>query len=226
MKKLTIGLIIGVISGYLLAHIVHTNTDRSNDAQSNETALYLDGQRQIEVTNKHPNEDSVSSGENDVSETGQVSNGASSEMRPLDEPSETVSATGSLQDESNQPLKAQLPAQYGHLVAAPELSPEDLRPDELHDIFDAWAYSIESSVNSFLATNDISPGTVIDYVECRTNYCEFAGYVNEGYDHGAGQIFNAMRNSGWWQLGEYTTTVGNNSDGTYKFVVIILREQD
>lgn len=100
---------------------------------------------------------------------------------------------------------------------------------ELHAMFEreprdeTWAYAMEAGINDYIANRWAGDGTVVEYVECRSQHCEIAGYVHDGYENKSASILGAIRKEGWWQGGNSTHSTGGNIDGLNRFVIILNR---
>ena len=107
--------------------------------------------------------------------------------------------------------------------------PRPLSVPELHQAFsndprdDSWAYAMELGINNHLAAEGAPEGTVIEYAECRSRFCELAGYVQPGFEDRSRELFEAMSGTGWWQLSSSTFTFGAPIDGVNRFVTIVPR---
>ncbi len=120
-----------------------------------------------------------------------------------------------------------LPAVYDEVIGRPQ--PKQLRAADRHAIFlteprdEAWASAMESGINNYLADNASSLKFKVEYVECRSEHCEIAGYVPDGYSDDTGDLKNGLKNSGWWQGGVSSASTGREINGIERRVIIFNR---
>lgn len=104
--------------------------------------------------------------------------------------------------------------------------PPRLSFEQSHALFvqeprdEAWAYPMETGINDHFATYGAGEGIVIEYVECRSRYCEIGGFAIEGHEAQLG-LGNAVQ-SDWWQASRGFRTKGG-TDG--RFLAIIPRHE-
>ena len=120
-----------------------------------------------------------------------------------------------------------IPAVYSKIIGQPQ--PKQLRIADRHAIFlaeprdEAWASAMESGINNYLADNASNLGFKVEYVECRSEHCEIAGYLPEGHPDDTGTLKNGLKNSGWWQGGVSSASTGREIDGVERVVIIFNR---
>ncbi len=131
----------------------------------------------------------------------------------------------SAEESTDDPIK--MPSVYRELIGP--FSPPTLSFPELHALFEkeprdeAWAYAMETGINDHLATYGAGEGVVVEYVECRSRYCEVGGFAIEGYEADFSIVWGGMFRSDWWQGGSQLRSVGGGSDGLRRFLAIIHR---
>ena len=120
-----------------------------------------------------------------------------------------------------------IPNAYRDLVGP--IPPPRLSSAELHELFEkeprdeAWAYAMESGINDHIANFGTGEGTVVEYVECRSQHCEIAGFADKGHMGSIGRVYGDMTRSGWWQADGGTHHIGGHVDGLDRFVIITSR---
>lgn len=120
-----------------------------------------------------------------------------------------------------------IPAVYSEVIGPPQ--PKRFRVADRHAIFlteprdEAWASAMESGINNFLADNASNLSFKVEFVECRSEHCEVAGYVPEGYPDDSGDLKNGLKNSGWWQGGVSSASTGREINGVERVVIIFNR---
>ncbi len=120
-----------------------------------------------------------------------------------------------------------IPAIYSEVIGSPQ--PKRLRVADRHAIFlteprdEAWASAMESGINNFLADNASNLSFKVEFVECRSEHCEIAGYVPDGYPDDSGDLKNGLKNSGWWQGGISSASTGREINGVQRTVFIFNR---
>lgn len=119
-----------------------------------------------------------------------------------------------------------IPSVYRKLIGP--VRPRDLSFEAKHALFEkerrdeAWAYAMETGINDHIATFGAGEGVVIEYVECRSRYCEVGGYAIEGYKVDFSMVWGDMVRSEWWQAsGGYEGRGGGEAPG--RFLAIIPR---
>ena len=121
-----------------------------------------------------------------------------------------------------------LPAVYSEVIGSPQ--PKRLRVADRHAIFlteprdEAWASAMESGISNYLADNASNLSFRVEFVECRSEHCEIAGYVPEGYLDDTSDLRNGLRNSGWWQGGVSSASTGMEIDGVERIVIMFNRD--
>ena len=121
-----------------------------------------------------------------------------------------------------------LPAVYSEVIGSPQ--PKRLRVADRHAIFlteprdEAWASAMESGINNYLADNASNLSFRVEFVECRSEHCEIAGYVPEGYLDDTSDLKNGLKNSGWWQGGISSASTGMEIDGVERIVIMFNRD--
>lgn len=121
-----------------------------------------------------------------------------------------------------------LPAVYSEVIGSPQ--PKRLRVADRHAIFlteprdEAWASAMESGISNYLADNASNLSFRVEFVECRSEHCEIAGYVPEGYLDDTSDLRNGLKNSGWWQGGVSSASTGMEIDGVERIVIMFNRD--
>ncbi len=121
-----------------------------------------------------------------------------------------------------------LPAVYSEVIGSPQ--PKRLRVADRHAIFlteprdEAWASAMESGISNYLADNASNLSFRVEFVECRSEHCEIAGYVPEGYLDDTSDLKNGLKNSGWWQGGISSASTGMEIDGVERIVIMFNRD--
>ena len=125
-----------------------------------------------------------------------------------------------------------LPEEYAHLLQQPQ-GPRRMTPQEISRFFDAdsrdeqWAYTMETGMSEYFARNLTGDGVAIEHLECRGRMCLLAGVVYPGHEDTTGRHFDAMKQTGWWQLSQSLHTVGSAvADGEYRFLTYIPRSDE
>lgn len=124
-------------------------------------------------------------------------------------------------------VPVRIPSVYRDLVGP--IPPPRLSSAEIHALFEReprdepWAYAMEAGINDHIANFGAGQGTVVEYVECRSRYCEIAGFGKEGYEQGFSKTLSDIARSGWWQAAGTTHHIGEGVDGLNRFVIIIGR---
>lgn len=122
-----------------------------------------------------------------------------------------------------------IPSAYGALVGP--VPPPRLSTAEIHALFEKeprdepWAFAMEAGIHEHIANFGAGKGTVVEYVECRSQYCEIAGYADKGQSADTG-FYLAMTESGWWQASGGSHHVSGRRDGIDRFVMIFLRYRE
>lgn len=125
-------------------------------------------------------------------------------------------------------VKVSLPESYRAIVGPPR---RRLTFSERMAVFEAeyrdesWALPMEAGINNFVATHAPGAGTVIEHVECRSNWCIVAGYSLPGHDDQASQLLHQMREEYWWQGGNFTSTHGGTIGEHEAFVTMMSRTE-
>lgn len=151
------------------------------------------------------------------------SDGASVDAGPIPEDKKIASAS----DSTLVDVPVRIPSAYRDLVGP--IPPPRLSSAEMHALFEkeprdeAWAYSMETGINDHIATFGAGEGIVVEYVECRSQYCEIAGFAKEGYEPHFSKTLNDITRSGWWQAAGGTHYINGEADGFDRFVIIISR---
>jgi hypothetical protein len=197
-------LILGVALGALGSTYLYSSSDEQRSDQPKSV--------QVETT---------SSSESLVSEAGRT---------PLEINSENINGNRQphldLEDTVAVPA-SNIPTIYSEVIGLPR--PKRPRFADRHAIFlteprdEVWASTMESGISNFLADNASNLSFKVEFVECRSEHCEIAGYVPEGYPDDTGDLKNGLRNSGWWQGGLSSSSTGREINGVQRIVIIFNR---
>jgi len=121
-----------------------------------------------------------------------------------------------------------IPSRYRDLVGP--LPGDQPSSSELHALFEneprdePWAYAMETGINDHIATYGAGEATVVEYVECRSRFCEIGGFESGDNAGGFSSTYGDMRRSGWWQAeGGSNYILGGQAEGGSRFVIIISR---
>ena len=107
----------------------------------------------------------------------------------------------------------EMPAVYRDMIGPAR--PRSLSFSEVHALFEeepreeAWANAMESGINDYVAMHAADRGLVIEYVECRSRYCEVGGYAIEGYEADSSLLWGDMTREDWWQGGSTYQSQGS-----------------
>ena len=85
------------------------------------------------------------------------------------------------------------------------------------------ALPMEAGINNYVAAHAPELGTVIEYVQCRSNWCVVAGYILPGYADSSSQLLSQMRNEDWWHGGNFTSSHGGAIGDNEAFVTMLSR---
>ena len=125
-------------------------------------------------------------------------------------------------ESANDPIK--IPGVYRELIGP--LRPRHLSFEEQHALFekeprdDVWAYAMETGINDHIATHGAGEGVVIEYVECRSRYCEVGGFAIEGYKTNFSMVWGDMHRFDWWQgSGRYKGKGGGDAPGHFLAII-------
>ena len=120
-----------------------------------------------------------------------------------------------------------IPSAYRDLVdPIPRHRPSPL---EIHAIFEkeprdeTWAAAMEAGIRDHYARFGAAEKTVVEYVECRSKYCEIAGFREKDFSGVTGRVFSDMTKSGWWQADGGDNYISGHADGVDRFVIIVTR---
>lgn len=100
---------------------------------------------------------------------------------------------------------------------------------QLHEMFESeprdepWAASMEAGLRAYLDRYTAKYGLVIEFVECRSQHCEIAGYVVGGLTSRSYDLFEGVKHEGWWDAGSWLPNLGQGSDGIDHFVQFVVR---
>ncbi len=147
-------------------------------------------------------------------------------------PSETVSAlpipppsTTPVQvlTQDNGPV---LPVSYRQIIgpAKPRLTfSERWAQFESEPRDESWALPMEAGINNFVAAHAAESGAVIEFVQCRLNWCVLAGYFLPGNSDDTSRFISPMKRETWWQGGNYTSSYGLKIGDNEAFVTMMSR---
>jgi hypothetical protein len=91
---------------------------------------------------------------------------------------------------------------------------------EKEPIDTAWAYAMETGISNHIAMYGAGEGVVIEYIECRSQYCEVGGYAIEGYEADFSPTWGDMVQSEWWQAsGGYKGRGGGKAPGYFLAII-------
>ena len=142
---------------------------------------------------------------------------------PISEDESNVSVSGTTMVDN--PVR--IPSVYKALVGP--IPPPRLDSAEVHALFakeprdEPWAYAMEAGINNHIANFGAGDGVVVEYVECRSRYCEIAGFTQEDNKHNFSYTLEDIRRSGWWQAAGGSHYFGGQHDGVDRFVIIVSR---
>jgi len=147
-------------------------------------------------------------------------------------PSETVSSlpvpppsTTPVQvlTQDNEPV---LPVSYSQIIgpAKPRLTfSERWAQFENEPRDESWTLPMEAGISNFVAAHAAESGAVIEFVQCRLNWCALAGYFLPGNPDETSRFISPMKRETWWQGGNFISTHHGKIGDNEAFVTMMSR---
>ena len=123
--------------------------------------------------------------------------------------------------------ESRIPYIYNDVIGEPK--PKRLMTADRHAAFlleprdQSWASAMESGIANYLADNAAELQFKVEFVECRSEHCEVAGYIPPGIEDDSRQLKSGLKNSAWWQGGLSSASTRRTFDGVTRVVIIFNR---
>ena len=90
---------------------------------------------------------------------------------------------------------------------------------------ESWASAMESGIRHHIANSGTGDWAVVEYIECRSNTCEIAGYSMGGTENHPGNLLAGDFGAGWWQghFNVYSTRHTYEGEEIPRFILIVTR---
>ena len=118
-----------------------------------------------------------------------------------------------------------MPQIYDELLAPPR---RQVTIEDMHARFKAeprdevWATAMEAGLSHHFANSGSGDWAVVEYIECRAQTCEIAGYLIEGNELHPSKLVEGVVQSGWWQGGDSVASSRHKGSGPERFVLILM----